>query len=128
MTLVINEPVLLAFLEARLRPHAEAGGAFLVEAMSHPGEGQHWPDNPNPSSLPGAYPAVQTEKLIQSIDVRKAKRLTFAIGSFADQSAEGHQHAVELEGTPPEAGGRQFLEKAMHDPAFQQAVLTAEGQ
>ena len=121
--LVLNEAVLTAHLERLLERRADGGGAYLVEVMSHPGEGTMHPGNVNPSSLQGEYPAIQTAALIESIDVRKARRLAFAIGSFADQNAVGFEHAVELESRPPSQGGRAFLEKALHDPEMHAAIL-----
>ena len=127
MTLIINEAAYLLALERVLEPRAQAGGAVLIENLSHPGQGTLHEGNVNPSSLPGDYPAVQTEALIQSINVVPSGRLTRSIGSYADQNAEGFEHAVELESRPPDQGGRAFLEKLMHDPEFKQAVLTGKG-
>ena len=121
--LVLNEAILTAFLEHELQRHADAGGGYLIEAMSHPGQGTMHPGNVNPSSLIGDYPAIQTAALIESIDVRESGPLAFAIGSFEDRSATGFEHAVELESRPPSQGGRAFLEKALHDPGMHAAIL-----
>lgn len=114
-------------LKRLCEPHAFAGGAYLVDALSQEGSGIHWPDNPNRSSAVGEYPAAQTEALVQSIDVRYQGNLKWDVGSYADQNAEGFQHAVELESRPPEQGGRPFLEKLWADPDFRDAVLTGKG-
>lgn len=127
MSLIINEALLLATLEKHLQRHADAGGAWLIEALSHPGSGRHYMGNPNPSSTPDEMPAPQTRALIDSIDVRPAGRLASAIGSFADQDAEGYAHALDLESSPPDRGGRQFLERTLHDADFHRALLTGKG-
>ena len=123
MSLIINEALLLATLEKHLQRHADAGGAWLIEALSHPGSGRHYFGNPNPSSSPGEMPAPQTRALIDSIDVRPAGRLAEAIGSFADRDSEGYAHALDLESSPPDRGGRPFLLMALHDPGMHAAIL-----
>ena len=123
------DPAKLALaLDHLLERRAHAVGATLIERLSHPGKGTLHMGNVNPSSLPGDYPAAQTEALLQSIDVRKVKPLTYAVGSFADMNADGFDHAVELESRPPSQGGRAFLEKALHDPEIQQAFRTGVTQ
>ena len=121
--LVLYGAILTDFLEHELQRRADGGGGYLVEAMSHPGQGTMHMGNVNPSSLIGEYPAIQTAALIGSIDVREAGPLAFAIGSFEDQNAVGFEHAVELESRPPSQGGRAFLEKALHDPGMHAAIL-----
>ena len=121
--LVLYGAILTDFLEHELQRHADAGGGYLIEAMSHPGQGTMHPGNVNPSSLQGEYPAIQTAALVESIDVREAGPLTVAIGSFEDRNAVGFEHAVELESRPPSQGGRAFLEKALHDPGMHAAIL-----
>ena len=121
--LVLYGAILTDFLGHELERRADAGGGYLIKVMSHPGQGTMHPGNVNPSSLQGDYPAIQTAALIESIDVRKAGPLAFAIGSFEDRNAVGFEHAVELESRPPSQGGRAFLEKALHDPGMHAAIL-----
>jgi len=124
---MINHALLDAYLDALLEGRAHAVGATLIDDLGHPGQGTLHPGNVNPSSLPGDYPAVQTEALIQSIDVRPIGRLAYVVGSFEDMNAEGYAHALDLESSPPAQGGRQFLEKAAHDPEILQALEAGRG-
>jgi hypothetical protein len=125
--MTINHALLDAYLERLIEARAHAVGAQLIEDLSHPGQGTLHEGNVNTSSMPGDYPAIQTGALIESINVVPAGHLTYAVGSFEDQSAEGFAHAVELESRPPSMGGRAFLEKALHDPEIHQAALTGKG-
>lgn len=110
---------------------AYVGGRYLMKALSQPGKGIHWPENPNPSSLPGDYPAIQTGALMESVNVlpvangagKESTETTFKIGFFQDMNAEGFAHAVELESRPPDQGGRYPLEKLLTDRKFKRAVM-----
>lgn len=93
--------------------------AFLVEKLSGPGSGVHWPGQPNPSSAPGQYPAEQSGALVQSIDARREGD-HWEVGSF---DAPPEAFALEYPSPPgspitrqSDHGARPWLSKALTDP------------
>lgn len=120
---MIQAGILQQAISNLLEPRMFKAGAVLMGKLDQPGSGKHHEGNPNPSSAEGEYPAVQTGELLSSIDVQQVDYRTFEIGSFANRSREGFEHAVELESRPPSQGGRPFLEMVMADPDFRKTLL-----
>lgn len=105
---------------------ARAGYAAALELrdkLSHPGDGIKHAGNPNPSSRPGSYPAIQSGKLARSIGAIPGPGLSVQVGAVNNPPPE----ARELIERPPSQGGRDYLTKALHDPDIQDAARRAVG-
>lgn len=111
---MIDQAALMRAIDAELRRKAYAAGAWLVDKLAEEKNGEWWPDNPARSSAQDEYPAAQSGALISSISVRP-DGAAYAVGSFADQDAEGYAHGVELESKPPSDGGRTWITRALAD-------------
>ncbi|AFZ67074.1 hypothetical protein [Deinococcus peraridilitoris] len=103
---------------------AEEFVSFLLDRLSGPGSGTHWPGLPNPSSSPGDYPAEQSGALLASIGKsQRSLNGMWAVGAL-NEIAPVPVEAWALEyPSPPgspvkrdsEHGSRGWLSKALAD-------------
>lgn len=108
-------------LSARALKGAEAAAEVLREKLSGPGSGVQYPGHPNPASRESEYPAEQTGELRESIGARPAGDGRAQFGSIDDPP----EYAADLHFKPPDAGGRPFMDDALHDRDIHRAALEA---
>lgn len=65
-----------------MRDVAETTSDFLREKLSGPGSGIQHPNLPNPSSLPGEYPAEQSGDLLACIGAEQVAPSQYAVGAL----------------------------------------------
>lgn len=83
LTLAPNLHALLArHCDPVMRDVAETASDFLKEKLSGPGSGIQHPGLPNPSSLPGEYPAEQSGALLACIGAEQVAPGTYEIGAL----------------------------------------------
>ena len=106
-------------LTARALKGAEAGAEVLRDKLSQEGSGRHHGGQPNRSSAPGEYPALQTGDLRDSIAPQEVGDLHARFGPLANPPPE----AVLMQVLPPDQGGRPYLDLAYADEDVRDAVL-----
>lgn len=105
-------------LTARALKGAEAGAEVLRDKLSQEGSGRHHGGQPNRSSAPGEYPALQTGDLRDSIAAQEAGDLRARFGALNDPPPE----ALFMQVLPPDQGGRPYLDLAYADEDVRDAV------
>lgn len=83
LTVVPNLHELLArHCDPVMRDVAEVASDFLKEKLSGPGSGIQHPNLPNPSSLPGEYPAEQSGDLLACIGFEQVAPGVYEVGAL----------------------------------------------
>ena len=124
LTLAPNLHELLArHCDPVVREVAEEARDFLKEKLSGPGSGIQHPDLPNPSSLPGEYPAQQSGDLLACIGLERVAPSEYDVGAL-NSVAPVPVEAWALEYPEPPSslvsrqtahGARPWISKALGD-------------
>lgn len=121
--LTVNSALLETTLETLLTPRVQRYTALLREKLNHEGTGLLHVGNVNRSSTPSEYPAVQLANLRDSLGFARTGPLTWQVGSFASNNAQGYAEAEMLNNKPVSRGGRRWVTKAFHDPELQTELM-----
>lgn len=106
-----------------MRDVAEVASDFLKEKLAGPGSGIQHPGLPNPSSLPGEYPAEQSGDLLACIGLERVAPSEYDVGAL-NSVAPVPVEAWALEyPQPPDSpvdrqtahGARPWISKALGD-------------
>ena len=117
--LTVNYALLETTLETLLTPRVQRYTALLKEKLNQEGTGLLHIGNRNRSSTPDEFPSVQVGNMRDSIGFARTAPLTWEVGSFASNNAQGYAEAEMLNNKPISRGGRRWVTKAFHDPELQ---------
>lgn len=115
MTAVTTNPAAILAQLAKVRDRAiKAGAAKVEEKLSQEGTGVKYANLPNRSSRPGEWPSKQEGDLAGSVESAPTGPLSGVI-SVGDKAAMFHRKPIS-------AGGRPFLDYALHDREYLDAI------